>query len=106
MESQTQAGVTIFTREQHMECLRLLDRVRDAWVRLFDADARFSAAVCGELLSYLWAEAGSARKTEALRSVKSLKGPIRVATSEALEHRWRYPARPGDLTIRPVSTTV
>lgn len=56
-----------------MECLRLLDRVRDGWIRLFEADARSSAAVYWELLSYLWAEGGSARKTEALRSIKSLK---------------------------------
>lgn len=73
MESQTQAGVTTYTREQHMECLKLLDRVRDAWVRFLDADARSSAAVYWDLLSYLWAEGGSARKTEALRSMKSLK---------------------------------
>tara|TARA_R110000868_G_scaffold408138_2_gene690440 strand:+ start:15067 stop:15615 length:549 start_codon:yes stop_codon:yes gene_type:complete len=70
---QTQAGVTTYTREQHMECLRLLDRIRDAWVRFLDADARSSAAVYWDLLSYLWAEGGSARKTEARRSMKSLK---------------------------------
>ena len=64
-----------YIREQHIECLRLMDRVRDEWIRLFEADMRPYGAVYWELLTYLWAEGGSARKTDALWSMKSVKSP-------------------------------
>lgn len=71
----SQAMAATYTREQHIECLRLLDRNRDEWNRLFEIDMRPYSTVYWELLTYLWAEGGSARKTDALRSIKSIKSP-------------------------------
>lgn len=67
----SQAMAATYTREQHIECLMLLDRIRDEWIWLFEVDMRPCSAVYWELLTYLWVEIGSVRKTDALRSIKS-----------------------------------
>ena len=53
----------------------LLDRIRDEWIQLFEVDMRPYSAVYWELLMHLWAEGGRARKTDALRSIKSIRNP-------------------------------
>ncbi len=62
-----------YNRDQHGEYLRMMDRIGDNWIRMFEGDTHFYSAVYWDLLTYLWAEGGGARKTDALRSMKSVK---------------------------------
>ncbi len=64
-----------YTHQQHAEYLRMIARISENWIHSLGDDTELYSAVFWDLLTYVWLRGGAIRKTDALRSMRSIKSP-------------------------------